>query len=92
MCRHHWYQVPKTLRDLVWSTWRSGAGTGTPEHTDAILNAIAAAAGHTPAPITDEPDDGELGVICPECRDAAHIIEISDRVFECGDCGSMWTA
>jgi hypothetical protein len=45
MCRLHWYQVPKRLRDIVWITWRSGAGVGTPEHTDAILAAVAAAAG-----------------------------------------------
>jgi hypothetical protein len=49
MCRLHWYQVPKRLRDLVWATWRSGAGVGTPEHTDAILAAIAAAVGGEPS-------------------------------------------
>ncbi len=43
MSRPDWYRVPKPLRDAVWATWRSGAGTGTPEHTDAILAAIAAA-------------------------------------------------
>ncbi len=42
MCRPHWYQVPKPLRDAVWATWRSGAGTGTPAHTAAIGAAIAA--------------------------------------------------
>lgn len=42
MCRGHWYAVPKPLRDLVWATWRSGVGAGTPEHTDAIRAAIAA--------------------------------------------------
>jgi hypothetical protein len=45
MCRIHWYRVPKRLRDIVWATWRSGAGVGTPEHTDAILAAVAAAVG-----------------------------------------------
>lgn len=43
MCRRHWYQVPKKLRDAVWITWQSGNGVGTPEHTDAVLAAIAAA-------------------------------------------------
>ena len=43
MCRPHWYQVPKPLRDAVWATWRSGAGAGTSEHTAAILAAIGAA-------------------------------------------------
>ncbi len=42
MCRPHWYQVPKPLRDAVWATWRSGAGAGTPAHTAAIRAAIAA--------------------------------------------------
>lgn len=40
MCRSHWYQVPKPLRDVIWATWQSGAGVGTPGHTDAILAAI----------------------------------------------------
>lgn len=26
MCRQHWYQVPKPLRNHIWSTWRSGKG------------------------------------------------------------------
>jgi hypothetical protein len=43
MCRPHWYQVPKPLRDAVWVTWRSGTGAGTPAHTAAILAAISAA-------------------------------------------------
>ncbi len=46
MCSRHWYKVPKPLRDAVWVTWRSGEGIGTPEHTDAILAAIAAASGY----------------------------------------------
>ena len=24
MCRRHWFMVPKTLRDRVWSTYRQG--------------------------------------------------------------------
>lgn len=46
MCRPHWYHAPKPLRDAVWATWRSGTGTGTPEHTKAILAAITAASTH----------------------------------------------
>jgi len=23
MCRPHWYQVPKALRDRVWETWNA---------------------------------------------------------------------
>ncbi|HVB43035.1 MAG TPA: hypothetical protein VNF47_10070 [Streptosporangiaceae bacterium] len=43
MCRPHWYQLPRPIRDTVWATWRSGNGTGTPEHTTALLAAISAA-------------------------------------------------
>lgn len=42
MCKPHWYQVPKPLRDAVWATWRNGAGAGTPAHTAAIAAAVAA--------------------------------------------------
>ena len=24
MCRHHRFQVPKPLRDEIWSTWKGG--------------------------------------------------------------------
>jgi hypothetical protein len=42
MCRPHWYQVPKPLRDAIWATWRSGRGAGGPEHAAAIQAAITA--------------------------------------------------
>jgi hypothetical protein len=42
MCRPHWYQVPKPMRDAVWATWRSGTGAATPAHTAAITAAVAA--------------------------------------------------
>lgn len=42
MCRFHWYQVPKPVRDLVWATWRSGQGAFSPEHKDAVRLAISA--------------------------------------------------
>jgi hypothetical protein len=41
MCRRHWYLVPKHVRDLVWSTWRSGQGARSREHQDAVSTAIA---------------------------------------------------
>ncbi len=42
MCRHHWYAVPKEIRDRVWATWRSGQGALSPEHGQAVREAIAA--------------------------------------------------
>jgi hypothetical protein len=39
MCRTHWYEVPKAIRDLVYRTYNRGRGVGTPEHTEAILAA-----------------------------------------------------
>jgi hypothetical protein len=42
MCRHHWYWVPKHLRDQVWATWRSGQGAASREHQEAVRRAIAA--------------------------------------------------
>jgi hypothetical protein len=43
MCRGHWYQLPRQLRDLVWATWRSGEGALSPEHLEAVRLAISAA-------------------------------------------------
>jgi hypothetical protein len=40
MCRQHWYLVPKGLRDLVWASWRSGAGAFLRDHQDAVRLAI----------------------------------------------------
>jgi hypothetical protein len=42
MCRHHWYQVPKQVRDQVWATWRSGTGASSFEHEQAVGMAITA--------------------------------------------------
>jgi hypothetical protein len=42
MCRRHWHQVPRHQRDLVWATWRSGAGALSFEHLEAVRQAIAA--------------------------------------------------
>jgi hypothetical protein len=51
MCRPHWQQVPKPLRDLIWATWQSGAGLSTPAYRHAVGDAVdavtAAAAGTT---------------------------------------------
>ncbi|MBO0820990.1 MAG: hypothetical protein J2P26_09095 [Nocardiopsaceae bacterium] len=41
MCRPHWYQVPKHLRDQVWATWRSGAGILDPAYRQAVRQAVA---------------------------------------------------
>jgi hypothetical protein len=42
MCAPHWRLVPYRLRAVVWATWRSGAGAGSPEHRDACAAAVAA--------------------------------------------------
>jgi len=39
-CRGHWYAIPKSLRDAVWRAYR-GPGPGSPEHTEAVLAAVA---------------------------------------------------
>jgi hypothetical protein len=45
MCRRHWYRLPKPIRDLVWFSWRSGAGLFTPAYQHAASAAIATALG-----------------------------------------------
>ncbi len=42
MCRRDWNLLPKQLRDQVWATWRSGYRAASPEHQQAVLQAIAA--------------------------------------------------
>lgn len=42
LCAPHWRLVPYRLRTLIWSTWRSGAGAGTPEHREACADAVLA--------------------------------------------------
>lgn len=37
MCREHWFQLPKPLRDEIWSTYRSHHQTA---HLDAVRRAI----------------------------------------------------
>jgi hypothetical protein len=41
MCPRHWYMVPRTLRDAVWDAYRD-AGTGSPAHRAACVDAIGA--------------------------------------------------
>lgn len=45
MCRRHWWLVPRTIRDRVWSTWRAYTNNrGTLEdYAEARDEAIAAA-------------------------------------------------
>jgi|HubBroStandDraft_4_1064222.scaffolds.fasta_scaffold307112_1 hypothetical protein len=43
MCRGHWYQLPRQLRDLVWATWRSGERALSPQHLEAVRLAISTA-------------------------------------------------
>ncbi len=40
-CRRHWYQVPRAIRNAVYSTWDSGAGAGSREHLAAMDKAIS---------------------------------------------------
>lgn len=40
-CRHHWYAVPKPLRDAVWKSYREG-NAGTVGHIQLIQAAAAA--------------------------------------------------
>jgi hypothetical protein len=43
MCRTHWFMVPKQIRDRVWREWRIAPQS--PEHVQAITNAISAVNG-----------------------------------------------
>jgi hypothetical protein len=40
-CRRHWYQVPRALRNAVYTAWRNGAGAATSAHTAALDAAIS---------------------------------------------------
>jgi len=40
MCRVHWFQVPKHIRDEVWAAWDHRRGEGTARHARAIAAAI----------------------------------------------------
>jgi hypothetical protein len=42
MCRRDWNLLPRQLQDQVWATWQSGDGAASPEHQQAVLQAIAA--------------------------------------------------
>jgi hypothetical protein len=40
-CRAHWFQVPMRVRNRVYSAWARGAGAGSAEHREAMIQAIA---------------------------------------------------
>lgn len=40
-CAPHWYAIPEDVRARVWRTFRRH-GMGSPEHTAAITEAVAA--------------------------------------------------
>lgn len=42
LCRRHWAKVPRDLQRKVYRAWRRGRGAGTPEHLEAMRQAIAA--------------------------------------------------
>jgi hypothetical protein len=71
--------------------WRCGTCIGnTGYHTVAEFKVATWPA--QPDDDTAITDDSGIGVLCTECQDAAHIIEIRSHVFECGDCGATWSA
>lgn len=41
MCTHHWYRVPKAIRDRVWDEFRKEKGSDA--HRAAVADAIRAA-------------------------------------------------
>jgi hypothetical protein len=63
------------------------AATGLGELTD-----VCQRADQQQTDLVDADEIYGLGVLCPSCRDAAHVIEIRFNVFECGDCGATWSA
>jgi hypothetical protein len=70
MCRPHWYQVPKPLRDRIWATWRSGAGVFDPEYREAVRQAVEA--------------DGLLGTGPAAVRATQVTRQIINLAFEAG--------
>jgi hypothetical protein len=46
MCRDHWRQVPKPIRDRVWRTYREAAGSA--DHLQALEDAVAAVENREP--------------------------------------------
>jgi hypothetical protein len=44
MCRSDWRQVPRSVQNHVWATWRSGDAALSPEYRQAVRTAITAAA------------------------------------------------
>lgn len=60
MCRHHWYMVPKALRDALWAAYRPGQErtlTPSAEYLGAAarcVGAVGEAEGQPPADIEHE--------------------------------------
>ncbi len=91
MCRHHWFRVPRRLRDAVWATWRSGAGTGTLAHAAAITAAVTAVEAASGGAISTELSAVRASAVprlpCPRCG-------IRELCPGCGGCEcdcSCWT-
>jgi hypothetical protein len=42
MGRRDWKLLPRQLRAQAWATWRSGHGAASPQHQQAVLEAIEA--------------------------------------------------
>lgn len=38
-CTRHWFHIPKSMRDVIWRTYRR-QGVGSPEHDEAVLVAM----------------------------------------------------
>lgn len=50
MCRPHWRQVPRPIKDLIWATWSNGAGLFSPFYQDAVRRAVEAVQARGDAP------------------------------------------
>lgn len=52
-CRNHWFQLPKPLRDAIWSTWRNRGTNGLGAYSENVLSARKFWADATPNPESD---------------------------------------
>lgn len=52
MCRKHWYQVPKQLRDEVWRTWKALTRPNRTDPRRAALDAYNEAAAEAVKSVT----------------------------------------
>jgi hypothetical protein len=61
MCGPHWRRVPRTLQDLVWSTWRALKLAGGPlKAPQPVLDAYMAARDHARDAVAAAPGDGAV--------------------------------